>query len=69
MNQEPINHGWRFYKTCNCGGMYQEWFTKTPLTLIIFPNNNKFKVTQRGKQIRNGTLNDLQNYLQEPVTA
>lgn len=68
-SKEPETHGWKFYKTCSCGGNYQEWFTKTGLTLVIFPHNNKFKVTQRGKQIRTGTLAELQNYYQEGVTV
>lgn len=64
MIQDPLHYGWKFYKTCSCGGQYQEWFTKKVLTLKIFPKLNKYTVTSLGKQLREGSLNELKEYIQ-----
>lgn len=67
--QEAENYGWKFLKTCNCGGMYQEHFKKGTMVLKVYVNNNKFEVHATQRVIRKGNLQELQQYFKEPESA
>lgn len=58
--------GWTYDHGCRCGGALKQWFFSSQfpgITIKIFPDKLKYRVSKGGKKLAEGSAGELENYL------